>query len=217
LPYCNCNYNMEETKEITQIIDKDARLLIKCDKDKFLNIVDNYRIVHTATHANVDVYHPENSNIVFNDGVISKLYAKDIYTHQINPELLVLSACQTAKGKLKKGEGVMSLSRAFLASGTKSVISSYWSVNDKSTKEIMIDFYSNLKGGKQKHHALRNAKLVYLDKMQVDKLYAPKYWASFASYGDDHSIYKKSYPKTLLLLVFIPIFALMCFSVISRK
>ena len=78
------------------------------------------------------------------DGVI---YSGEMYNLEFNSDLVVLSACETALGRISKGEGIIGLSRALLYAGTKNIIVSLWKVADESTSELMIDFYHNLLAG----------------------------------------------------------------------
>jgi len=135
-------------------------------------------IIHLATHANSnDSISPW---IAFNDG---KINLEKLYLTTNNADLVVLSACQTNTGELAVGEGVMSLSRGFFKTGAKSVISSLWNVDDKSTTKIMIDFYKNLKNGQTKSGALRKSKLKYIKNSSLSES-SPYYWASFVLIGD---------------------------------
>ena len=77
--------------------------------------------------------------------------------------MVVLSACSTGAGKVEKGEGVLSLSKAFTATGTASVIHSLWKVPDDASSYIMVEFYKNLRLGQRKDEALINAKTLYLE------------------------------------------------------
>jgi len=177
-------YNIKEVESINSLIGQKNKTPIDLDKSEFISIANNFRIIHLATHANADVEDLSNSSIAFYKDSLSFLYIKDIYSHSISPEMLVLSACQTGNGNIIKGEGIMSLSRAFLQSGTKSVINSQWNLNDQSGQEIMLDFYKNLKAGHQKNTALKMAKLKYLDTPRNDAFNAPRYWASLNVIGD---------------------------------
>ena len=99
----------------------------------------------------------------------------------------MLSACNTAKGELAKGEGVMSLARGFFYSGANTVVSSLWNANDKSTARVMRDFYKNLSHGETKSKALHLAKQNYI-KTQLLSDASPYYWASFVLIGDTGTI-----------------------------
>jgi CHAT domain-containing protein len=101
-------------------------------------------------------------------------------------ELVVLSACETGMGDGQSGEGVFGLRQAFTQAGTKSLVMSLWSVPDKETKELMIQFYQNLLSGKlNRREALRQAAL---HEMQVVKeRYGhphPLYWGAFVFLGE---------------------------------
>jgi CHAT domain-containing protein len=82
-----------------------------------------------------------------------------ILTLSLDADLVVLSACETAKGKMLLGEGVVGLTSAFLYAGSRSVVASLWTVNDQSTSLFMEAFYRNLKEGVSKAEALRRARV----------------------------------------------------------
>jgi len=88
-------------------------------------------------------------------------------------------------GRLRRGEGVISLARAFTFAGAKSIVNTLWSVDDASTATLMFDFYTELKKGLHKDQALRNAKLKYLKDTNtpLEKL-DPFFWAAPIIIGD---------------------------------
>ena len=102
-------------------------------------------------------------------------------------DLVVLSACNTGLGKMVRGEGIMSIARAFVSSGSKNIVMSLWQVNDRSTSEIMKLFYGNISKGEKVGEALRNAKLMYLRK-SAGLRSLPFYWSPFISYGINKSL-----------------------------
>ena len=122
------------------------------------------------------------------------LQAWEIANHlQLDAELVMLSACETAIGENRGGEGLMSLARAFLQAGARSVLASLWKVDDLSTSELMIRFYRHLLDGESKVDALRLAQMelasgpieVEVDgKMEKKDFTAPYYWAGFQLIGD---------------------------------
>ncbi len=122
------------------------------------------------------------------------LQAWEIANHlKLDAELVVLSACETAIGENRGGEGLMSLARAFLQAGARSVLASLWQVDDLSTSELMIRFYRHLLDGESKVDALRLAQMelasgpimVEIDGQSVEKDFtAPYYWAGFQLIGD---------------------------------
>jgi CHAT domain-containing protein len=101
-------------------------------------------------------------------------------------EMVVLSACDTGLGEVKSGEGVFGLRRAFTQAGAKSLVMSMWSVPDKETKEMMIEFYKNLQSGKMNRcQALRMAALKEM--RIVKERYGaknPLFWGAFVFMGE---------------------------------
>lgn len=146
-----------------------------------------YRIIHIATHGFMNRRDPELSGLLLtqdeNDKEDGILYAGEIYNLQLESDLVVLSACETGIGKIERGEGIIGLTRALLYAGTKNIIVSLWKVADKSTADLMIDFYHTLlKGNYQVPFStcLREAKL----KMIAEGKFAhPYYWSPFILIG----------------------------------
>ena len=103
-----------------------------------------------------------------------------------NVELIVLSGCETGLGRARSGEGLLGLRRAFRTAGAKTVISSLWSVGDKSTADLMRAFYRNLwTRGMGKLEALRSAQLSMLKKNRIEHRAAlPSSWGGFILSGD---------------------------------
>ncbi|MBQ0736261.1 CHAT domain-containing protein [Aquimarina celericrescens] len=155
-------------------------------KEEFLTTLPNYNIIHLATHANaLDSISPW---IAFSN---KKLNLEELYFTKNNADLVVLSGCNTLQGKQETGEGVMSLARGFFHSGAKSVVSSLWSIDDRSTAYIMDQFYKNLRQNQSKSEALRNAKLHYLNNHQLSER-SPHFWATFVLLGDASVIHNPS-------------------------
>jgi CHAT domain-containing protein len=100
----------------------------------------------------------------------------------MRPSLVMLSACETGLGKEKRGEGVMGLTRAFMYAGAPTVGVSLWSVADKSTAELMTDFYKRLlSAGSHPVASMRDAQLAMIN---GKKYSAPFYWAPFVLVGE---------------------------------
>jgi CHAT domain-containing protein/tetratricopeptide (TPR) repeat protein len=150
--------------------------------------LDQYRIVHFATHSLLNNQHPELSGIVLSlvdeqgqpqDGFL-RLY--EIYNLKLGADLVVLSACQTALGKEIKGEGLVGLTRGFMYAGVPRVAASLWKVSDRATAELMRRFYQKmLKEGLRPAAALRSAQLLMLKDRQWQ---VPYYWAGFLIQGE---------------------------------
>jgi CHAT domain-containing protein/Tfp pilus assembly protein PilF len=150
--------------------------------------LEDYRIVHFATHGLIDADRPELSGLVLSlvshqgqpqDGF---LQLHDIYNMRLNADLVVLSACQTALGKEIKGEGLVGLTRAFMYAGAPRVVASLWQVSDLATAELMKKFYAGMFQRKlTPAAALRAAQL----EMARDPRWSPPYfWAGFVLQGD---------------------------------
>ena len=150
--------------------------------------LNNYRVIHIATHGLLDAQRPQFTGVVLslvgnksNDGF---LRTDEIFNLRMNPALVMLSACETGLGKEKRGEGVIGLTRAFMYAGAPTVGVSLWSVADKSTAELMTDFYKRyLRAGgpPSASGAMREAQLSMIS---GKKYSAPFYWAPFVLVGE---------------------------------
>ena len=114
-------------------------------EERFTSMAGDYRIIHLATHGRADNRVGDYAFLAFTeikDSIENELlYVKDLYNLSLNADLVVLSACETGIGKLQRGEGIISLARAFAYAGAKGIVTSLWSVSDKSTSELMRFFY----------------------------------------------------------------------------
>ncbi len=148
-------------------------------------------IIHLAMHAFIDDKEPLRSKLIFSqsndsmeDGLLN---VYEIYNMKFHSQLAVLSACQTGYGRILKGEGIMSLARAFTYAGISSILTSLWRAEDRSTSKLMELFYLHLHQGMNKRKALHEAKKRLLQ--ESDKITShPFYWANFVLIGDDQPI-----------------------------
>lgn len=113
------------------------------------------------------------------DGILTALEASGL--NLWGTKLVVLSACDTGLGEVKNGEGVYGLRRAFTLAGTESIVMSLWAVSDYITREIMVEYYKNLKQGIGRSESLRQVQLKMLKK---ENRQHPFYWASFIQSGE---------------------------------
>ena len=173
--------SIDEVNEIAKLTDGVKFTAGAAKKENFLLHNKEFSIIHLAMHAKIDHENPLYNRLIFDDG---ELTSSEIYTSTSKANLAVLSACNTGFGKIEKGEGVMSMARAFHYAGIPSVLMSLWKVPDQETKLIMTDFYRYLKDGKSKSEALRMAKLSYLDKNDQSSLAHPYYWSGFVINGN---------------------------------
>ncbi len=192
----------KEVETISKLMGGQAWLDQDATKANFKAEAKHYRILHLAMHGLMNDQNPLYSTLLFSPAQDSnyKLYAAELYNMELEAELVVLSACNSGFGTLKRGEGIISLSHAFSYAGVSSLIMSLWSVTDEATADIMADFYRELKQKRDKDQALQNAKLRYIN--SADPLYAhPYFWACFVAIGDMKPISTESFlPLWLYIL-----------------
>jgi len=180
-------YSGEEVFSAAKLLKGDYFINRDATEQKFYEVAGDYRIVHLATHGVADSRQGDYSYLAFaeqKDSIENEfLYVRDIYNTSLNADLVVLSACETARGELQRGEGIISLARAFAYAGAKSMLTTLWVVDDVATKDIMKDFYYNLHRGQEKDTALRNAKLNHLTRSKI-RYRHPFFWAGFIAIGD---------------------------------
>jgi len=189
-------YSEEEIKSIVKLFGKKKKkakgyFFREANEENFKQNVSNYNYVHIASHSFANDHYPSLSGIAFSQPDTAKmnkesdedgiLYAGETYNLNIpNADLVVLSSCKSGLGKLIKGEGLLSLSRGFLYSGTPNIVFSLWNVKDEQTKDLMIEFYKQILKGKDYAKALRQAKLKLINN---SKTASPKYWAAWILLG----------------------------------
>ena len=191
------NATGEEVEMIETIVGGKIFTGKEATKKNFLSGNKRNNILHLAMHAQIDHQNPMFNKLEFTDG---DLTSSEIYFSESKANLVVLSACNTGFGKLEKGEGVMSLARAFHFAGVPAVVMSLWKVPDKETKRIMVYFYEFLKKGKSKSEALQKAKLRYLKTTKDESLKHPYYWSGFVLNGNTTAMYQSDKLYFLLIL-----------------
>ena len=144
-------------------------------------------MLHFSTHASIDFTDPNLSRILFTPEPgrqgSAYLFRSEVQALPLaSVDLVTLSACDTERGKLQPGEGVQSFSRAFLAAGARSTVTTLWRVADGPAADLMRLFYSHLARGETKAESLRAAKLSFLH--SGTELALPQYWAAFVITGD---------------------------------
>lgn len=181
-------YASREMEAISKLMAPGSRRIVagaEATEERVKKLpLSGYRILHFATHSLLDEMVASRSALVLSEDARSGedgfLQAREIYNLELNADLVVLSACQTAGGKMEKGEGIQGLSRAFLSSGSRSVVASLWNVNDESTSRFMKAFYGFLTEGKTKQEALRLTKI----RMSGSGDWRPYHWAAFVLIGE---------------------------------
>jgi len=186
-----------EAKHVTDIIGGKSVVGSAATKAAFIKQIYDYSIVHLSTHGDADEETGDFSSLAFysidDNTTADFLYNSEIYFLNCNAEMVVLSACETSIGELQKGEGIISLARGFSYAGAKSIVTSLWNVNEKSTAALMGLFYQNIAKGMPKNKALRQAKLDYME-LYPNLGVEPFYWAGFVPIGDMSAVeMEKSY------------------------
>ncbi len=150
--------------------------------------LEQYRIVHFATHGLLNNRHPELSGLVLSlvdqqgkaqNGFLS---LQDIYNMNLRAELVVLSACETSLGKEVEGEGLIGVTRGFMYAGANSVLASLWNINDRATATLMGEFYKAMEQGQMRPAAALRAAQIAMWKQR--RWTSPYYWAAFQIQGE---------------------------------
>ena len=150
-------------------------------KDRFQERLRQTTIAHFATHGVLNERYPWVSYIAL-AGENGHLQLDELLRTPIVADLVVLSACETGRGRILAGEGVWGFQSQFLSAGAKNVVGTLWRVEDESTAEFMEEFYREMGPELTGYaHALRTSKLKLL---RSDKWHHPYYWAPFVLYGE---------------------------------
>ncbi len=181
------NWAEKEVTSISELMNGEVYCYDRATEKTFKEKAPNAGILHIATHAVVNDVNPLFSKLIFspdpNSGEDGFLNTYELYNLKLKATMVVLSACNTGYGKLVRGEGIMSLARGFMYAGCPSLVISLWSVDDRSTSELMKSYYIRLVQGKSKDAALREAKLEFLK--NADEVKAnPFYWSGMIFIGN---------------------------------
>lgn len=182
----------QEAEFVAGITGGDAWLNKVAKESVFKSSAGRYKIIHLAMHTILNDQNPMNSAMIFAQGVDKPedglLYTYEVYGIPLRAGMVVLSSCNTGTGMLASGEGILSLARGFLYSGSRSVVMSMWEVDDKSGTDIIKMFYKYLKKGKSKSEALKRSRADYLRTASQIKSH-PYYWSTLVIYGDNSPLY----------------------------
>lgn len=181
----------EEIRGIARMSAGRTKLFLGPDDRKqtfFASAHSGAALLHVSTHAVADMDDPERSRLLFSPDEPGQpnnyLFLKELYDLDLRGmSLATLSACDTERGRLVPGEGIQAFSRALLAAGSRSALTTLWRVPDEPTSQFMQHFYFYLlKKHKSKAEALRLTKLDFLH--SGTELSHPRYWAAFVLNGD---------------------------------
>ncbi|WP_082985863.1 CHAT domain-containing protein [Bizionia algoritergicola] len=174
-------YSIQEAEAIKKETNASLYMHQQATKQRFIDDASKYSILHLSTHASGgDFINP--ARLAFSD---EPMLLNELYSLNIHPDLVVLSACETGIGKLEKGEGAMSIARGFQYAGAKNVLYSLWQINDASTATLMSFFYKSLQETNSVFTANRQSKLNYLNDDTISNIKkSPYYWSAFVYYGN---------------------------------
>jgi CHAT domain-containing protein/Tfp pilus assembly protein PilF len=181
--------------------------------------LDDYKIIHLATHSLIDDQRPFRSSIILalddNPQEDGFLQTREIYNISLNSDLVVLSACETWLGQFIKGEGIEGINRSFFYAGSSAVLMSLWQVNDQATYQMMERFYTHLRSSKSIIHSLRKTKQ---ELIASEALSHPYYWAGFILSGQaDQKVFTHSTMKYIGIGSGLFLFLIISLFVYSRN
>jgi CHAT domain-containing protein len=175
-----------EVRSIGALYGPSSRVLLRGDarESAAKELAGAYDILHFATHAVVDDAAPLYSSLVMagSTGEDGLLEGREILDLPLHADLAVLSACETARGSVRSGEGLIGMSWALMAAGCPTTVVSEWKVASASTAELMIEFHRQLRQPSKvsKAEALRRAQLHLLR----GRYRHPFYWSAFVLIGN---------------------------------
>lgn len=169
-----------EAQAIAQLLNTTPLIGAEATKARVIEKMETSRIIHLATHGSFDPERGIGSWLALapsesDDGFLT---AEEILDLELSAELVVLSACDTGRGKIT-GDGVIGLSRSFISAGVPSILVSLWKVDDKVTAYLMGEFYQNWQKGSNKAQALREAMLTTMQQYP-----GVENWAAFTLIGE---------------------------------
>jgi CHAT domain-containing protein/tetratricopeptide (TPR) repeat protein len=162
-------------------------------EDRFKAEAGRFIVLHLATHGILNDSSPMYSQVVLapsdqagvEDGLLE---AWEIMNLNLNADLVVLSACESGRGRIGAGEGIIGLSWALFVAGIPTTVVSQWKVESASTTTLMLEFHRNLRAGVKypktrvsTAKALQQASLKLLGQSEYRH---PFYWAGFVVVGD---------------------------------
>ncbi len=149
------------------------------------------RIFHIASHVVNDSLNPYRSSIYFD--ATDSVTISALSNSRIHSKLAILNGCQTGNGTYYQSEGTISFARAFYRMDAESVLMTLWSVDDKTTADILHLFYKEMENGSRLDASLRTAKMKFIRSVSTEELANPYYWAGLQLSGKAEPIYETSY------------------------
>ena len=206
--------SQEEIKRGAAIFDGNTFIDDNATLENFLAYAPKSDIIHLSLHGLVDIDNPDKSCIVFDDRQEEFILSpQDLYSNRLQADLVLLSACHSASGKIYNGEGVQGMSKSFLLGGAHNILSSLWNASEASSMAITTTFLEYIHEGKPIDLALHQSKLDYLSISEPNKRH-PYYWANFILLGEIespkdnvHPLIWMSLAGILILILFFILFS----------
>ncbi|CAN5440227.1 CHAT domain-containing protein [soil metagenome] len=182
----------KQVEELSKLYGANRSLVFtgaKATETEFKQQAGKYTILHLATHGVLDDASPLYSYILLasdatKDAEDGRLEAWELMRMNLSANLVVLSACETGRGRIGQGEGLIGLSWAFFVAGSPTIVASLWKVESASTTALMLGFYRLIQSKAKpnnKAEALRQSSLKLL---KTEKYAHPFYWAGFVVIGN---------------------------------
>ena len=202
--FSNLPNSEHEIRSIANLFEKSGKKTIiflfnKATKENFIIEAGNYKIIHIATHGYVDEFKnnmpglvfasknesdlniDSNSISTFSNNTNNVLYSNDFSNITLNADLITLSACESARGNIIQGEGIINMVRELIYSGANNILASLFKISDKNTSTLMLDFYKIIQNQKSYSESLHEAKL---NMLKNENTSFPFYWCSFVLVGN---------------------------------
>jgi CHAT domain-containing protein len=183
--YPHLEFAAQEISSITSTVNADKTMTLRGEAATPGSYTraepGRFGFIHFAAHATANPQSPLDSAVILSGPEDeNRLLARDVMGVPLSAELVTISACRSAGGKIYSGEGLVGFAWAFLRAGARNVIASDWDVSDRSTAQLMSGLYHELAAGKEAPDALRAAQLALV---RSGGAYAkPFYWAPFQLY-----------------------------------
>jgi CHAT domain-containing protein len=187
LEYPNLPDAEAEARDVAALYPTRKLLVgIDASKERFLQDAGRYDVVHFAGHAVANTDHPNFSRLIFagrdHSQPGSLLASELVGASYPKTRLVVLAACDTGAGAVRRGEGVLTFARAFLAAGVPTVVASLWNLDDRASRILFEKFHASIRQGASSSRALRMAQLALLSSSDAT-LQAPSHWAGVITVG----------------------------------
>lgn len=167
---------LDEARTVAALLPGACYLEEEATREVLARSASQYPVLHLAAHGESRPDNPAFAYLNLADGQLS---AADAFGLELDGALVTLSGCETGRNVVAGGDELIGLSRGFLHAGAATLVQSLWRVEDGSTARLMERFYENLRAGRSKGAALREAQLASLAEQSAQ----PYFWAPFQLVG----------------------------------